>query len=395
MLGLVLQGGGAKGAYQAGAIKALDEEGLSFNAVCGTSIGAINGALVAQGDSGNIFNIWQNVSVDTVFDMSIEEDNKTLSKTMYSAIKPLIYSLKNLFTDSGLDMEKSVDFITQHISEDKIRTSSIDYGLTTVSLNERRALQLFKQDIPLGKLIDYILASANYPLFKRRYIEDKPFIDGGFYDNLPINMLIEKGYKDIIAITLGNTFAPIKKVTDTTANISYIRPSEKLGAPLDFRNSAIKRYLKIGYLDAKKHLNLYTGCDFYIKNQSDVYAMDLFLSLDDSVFIEISKILGVNDITVFDKSNDMVKVIDPLFILFDIDNKRSMFFLLMLMTESIARLCSVDRLRSYTLKELITEAYNCYICKDYTLKISNIILPTSRKQLEISQLVIKGLINKI
>ena len=48
--GLILAGGGAKGAYQIGAWKALIELGIQIEAIAGTSIGAINGAFIAQGD---------------------------------------------------------------------------------------------------------------------------------------------------------------------------------------------------------------------------------------------------------------------------------------------------------------------------------------------------------
>ena len=54
MLGLVLEGGGAKGSYHAGAIKALHESGYSFDGVMGTSIGAINGAIVAPRGHGKM-----------------------------------------------------------------------------------------------------------------------------------------------------------------------------------------------------------------------------------------------------------------------------------------------------------------------------------------------------
>ena len=48
--GLVLAGGGGKGAYQMGAWKALREMNITFDAIAGVSIGSINGALIAQGD---------------------------------------------------------------------------------------------------------------------------------------------------------------------------------------------------------------------------------------------------------------------------------------------------------------------------------------------------------
>jgi NTE family protein len=44
MYGLVLEGGGAKGSYQIGACQAMQELGVEFGAVAGTSIGALNGA---------------------------------------------------------------------------------------------------------------------------------------------------------------------------------------------------------------------------------------------------------------------------------------------------------------------------------------------------------------
>ncbi len=50
MKGLVLEGGGTKGAYQIGAYKALRELGIEFQGVTGTSIGALNGAFIIQND---------------------------------------------------------------------------------------------------------------------------------------------------------------------------------------------------------------------------------------------------------------------------------------------------------------------------------------------------------
>ena len=57
--GLVLDGGGARGAYQIGAWKALVEAGVKFNAVAGTSVGALNGALICMGDIEKAEGIWR------------------------------------------------------------------------------------------------------------------------------------------------------------------------------------------------------------------------------------------------------------------------------------------------------------------------------------------------
>ena len=51
--GLVLEGGGAKGAYQIGAWRALKEAGVKIKGVAGTSVGALNGALICMDDYEN------------------------------------------------------------------------------------------------------------------------------------------------------------------------------------------------------------------------------------------------------------------------------------------------------------------------------------------------------
>ena len=56
--GLVLAGGGIKGAYQVGVWKALKEVGINISAITGASIGSINGALILQNDLNKMINIY-------------------------------------------------------------------------------------------------------------------------------------------------------------------------------------------------------------------------------------------------------------------------------------------------------------------------------------------------
>lgn len=58
---LILGGGGARGAYEAGVVAALSER-ESFDIICGTSIGAINGLLVAQNQADRLIDIWRTIS---------------------------------------------------------------------------------------------------------------------------------------------------------------------------------------------------------------------------------------------------------------------------------------------------------------------------------------------
>ena len=70
--GLVLEGGGTKGAYQIGAYKALRDLGIKFTGIAGTSIGALNGALIIQDDDKVMEDIWINYDYKSF--MNIDED---------------------------------------------------------------------------------------------------------------------------------------------------------------------------------------------------------------------------------------------------------------------------------------------------------------------------------
>ena len=69
---VVFSGGGAKGGYQIGAWKALREIGFAPDIVTGTSVGALNGALMALGKYEDARSIWENMSMNRVFSQFVE-----------------------------------------------------------------------------------------------------------------------------------------------------------------------------------------------------------------------------------------------------------------------------------------------------------------------------------
>ena len=80
---LALEGGGAKGAYQIGAWKALREAGVKIDAVAGTSVGALNGALIVMGDLEKAEAIWENIRYSQVMDV----DDETMSRLLKGDVK--------------------------------------------------------------------------------------------------------------------------------------------------------------------------------------------------------------------------------------------------------------------------------------------------------------------
>lgn len=257
MYGLVLEGGGGRGAYQMGACKAISEMGLEISMVAGTSVGALNGAMVVQGDIDRAYDIWYDLEPDKVIEMAGGQlDFRTGSGFMPDA-RLFIRKMKRLIAEGGLDVTPLEKLVKGVLDEERIRRSPTGFAVVTVDLTERRAVEIYKEDMPKGQLADYVIASASFPLFKRTIIDGRTYIDGALYNNLPINLVSSRGIRDIIVLrTYG---VGIKRRVDTTGlNIINILPSDSLSSTLDFSNSSARRNLKLGYDDAcrvlEKHL---------------------------------------------------------------------------------------------------------------------------------------------
>lgn len=295
MKGLVLEGGGAKGSYQIGVLKAYFEEGETFGGVAGTSIGALNGALVAQGDFTRAYELWQNLSMNQLFNKEDEKifkaiENKKVNTSFASQLKE---DLKRILNEGGVDTSKMRTLIESVIDEDKLRKSPIDFALITVSLTDLKAYELFKERIPKGQMVDYIMASACFPGFKKVVIGDKTFVDGGLYNNSPVNLLIKKGYKDITIIGMkapGITFPTNKK----GIKIKRIIANDDLGSVMSFKPEQIKSNIRLGYWDGKRALHNYQGKSYYLKPGLEEKFFKYLGALDLSVIKTIGGFLKVD-----------------------------------------------------------------------------------------------------
>jgi len=267
MRGLALEGGGARGAYQIGAVKALIENGYEFDGFVGTSIGAINAAILAQGDFDKSLEIWSNMSFELLFE---EDDWQILKYTDIKGLKRTAELLANAgkivskIKSGGLSTEKLKMFIRNYVDEELIRSSGRDYGLATILINDRKPLELMLEDIPQGQLCDYIMASASYPFFQRETIEEKKFLDGAFYDNCPYNLLVNKGYDEIIIIRTNarGVFRKVKR--KDTEKIKVIAPLDDLRPVLLFSQENCAANIKLGYYDGLRYAKNLRGSVYYI-----------------------------------------------------------------------------------------------------------------------------------
>lgn len=352
MRGLALEGGGAKGAFHVGALQAFFDRGITFDAVTGTSIGALNGAMIAQGDFETLKMLWTNAAISKVADVDDAEFDKLMSGDYdRSLVKYLVKKAREVISSRGMPIDKLKSIVDKYIDEDKLRASKIDYGLVTVAVsNGWEPMELFKEDVPEGLLKDYILASAYYPLYNRPEIGGKRFLDGGIYNNCPISPLVRKGYSDIVAIRTGSRM-PMRGVIDRSVKVTYVIPSESLGGTVDLRKSHVEYNMKLGYFDALRALDKLGGFRYYIEPMEVAEAMSFILNLRESAFSDLSDVLrekGPRN-TIFAHAFAVAHTE------LDLPDKFGAVETMTAILEEAARIHGVEKFKIYTLNDFLKE----------------------------------------
>ena len=278
MLAIVLSGGGAKGAYEMGVWKALKKLKIRYQIITGTSIGALNGMMMVQNNFYKCLRMWKNISYDMIY------DNFGKVKTT----QEMYLAYLNKIIDGGIDTKKIEKLIEENYRSDKMYKSKIQFGVVAYSIKSRKVIYATKKNTRPDKLKKYILASATcFPVFKPTKIGTDTLIDGGYYDNLPINLAIDLGATEIIAVDLG-AIGFRKRVRNKGIKISYIEPNNKLDSFLMFDSNASKKMINLGYNDTMKMFkrlegNLYTFkkgsiSNLYYRNKSKI--LDFCKKLD-------------------------------------------------------------------------------------------------------------------
>lgn len=309
--GLVLAGGGAKGIYQLGAWQALREIGIEFSAVVGVSVGSINGALIASDSFSEAKQLWEVASLDR--GVSVAQDLRDPEKLF--SIKNLPVLFREIRKNGGIDASPTKDLLEEFIDEKKVRASGIEFGLITFSLTDYEPKEIFLKDIPEGMLLDYLLASSKVPGVSKIGPDDDKYLDGGVYDNTPVETLLKNGYNKMIVIDISNIKGVAHKGNYNNSQIIYIRPNDvdDLGAAFDFSDEMYEKRFNMGYLDARKAFGLVSGRLFcfgrdVFRDMVKKYGADACKELE-----EMALELGMEKVRVYTE-NDFLKELKSLYI---------------------------------------------------------------------------------
>lgn len=310
-VGLVLSGGGAKGAYQVGVLRYMAEAGMQVDAVSGASIGALNGAIVANAKnlteaSQHLNELWQLLanesplkfdkkSVVPYLGFLVLLGSKRFSPLVYGAMQAAkLAATHDLFEgvqpyldllkfDKGLFEHSPIrDLIERYTSPESLQnglplyisayesedtaTDLINTFAAAIGISETKASDFFHvQSFPVEQQQDIIMASAALPvLFAAQKINGKLYSDGGIggwtksQGNTPITPLIQQANCTHIIVThlTDGSFWNRYDFPDTT--ILEVRPKQAIAKEtmvkdlLGFKADKINQWIEQGYEDAQR-----------------------------------------------------------------------------------------------------------------------------------------------
>ncbi len=260
---LALCGGGAKGSYEAGCFKALNEIGEHFDIVTGTSIGCLNAAMYCQGDFDRDYELWEKLNVQMIMKYGFNFERYDIINGIRNG-QNSINMVLNYMTNRGADIRPLRKLIDEYIDVEKIKTSEVTFGIVTASFPSMKGCEIVANKLSDDFIKDFILASAScWPVFPVCKIDGKSYVDGGYYDNLPINYALRLGAQEVVAIDL-NMEATHKEYTNTRF-VRYIKPTHNLGTFMQFDHDTIMNNMTLGYLDTMKSYKRFEGYRYTLK----------------------------------------------------------------------------------------------------------------------------------
>ena len=257
--GLVLAGGGTRGAYQAGAVRAYRQyEKNDWDIVVGTSVGSLNAALIVQKDYEALDELYQNLRSDQIIQgiVPTEIDRDVLLNRTTELKKEIVQYVK----ERGVDITPFEHTVHAMYTPEKFFQSDVAFGcMVATHLNHSPVYITKKEMKEHGE--DWLIASAScYPAFPLKTIDGKDYVDGGYYDNCAIDFALKLGAEEVDVIDLN--CEPNHPEFIEKSNIAYQFPQSDTGNFLQFDHDVVMRLYARGYNDACKMMHVYSGLKY-------------------------------------------------------------------------------------------------------------------------------------
>ncbi|HKW94925.1 MAG TPA: patatin-like phospholipase family protein [Methylomirabilota bacterium] len=273
---LVLSGGGAKGAYEAGVAAALIEGGLTIRLVAGSSAGALNAAMIADGRIERLEALWRGLTRDRVYTLR--------TRVLFAGLLPGWLTLLALDRAGSLfDPQPLRELIDASLDLERIRASPIRLVVITTDLARREARLFDNRSVTREALMAAAAVPGAFPSVE---VDGALLVDGGLTGRAPVLEALGAG-EGIERAVVVTSYAPDERGTPPTTmrraleeafetgmihqirrdvelarlkfpavELHLLRPSEPLWLrPLDFDPDVISRALERGRADGRACLS--------------------------------------------------------------------------------------------------------------------------------------------
>lgn len=275
-IGLVLSGGGGKGAYELGVWKALKEMGIDryIDVFSGTSIGAFNSVLFAQDDIEAAEKLWNEVTMEklvpiTRFELLKKGVGLVLGSKSINLAKKF---MNDKAEEKTVSKDGAIEVIKKYLDVDKVKERNKICYAAASELPDFKIKYFRLNDYDKETAEQMVLASASLPLiYESTEVLGKRYIDGGVTDNTPIQPVYGEGCNIIIVVLLSKDIE-VDRSLYPNASIIEIVPKNiddsVINGTLNLDEEAKKTRIKEGYQDTINALKPIIDLA-YFKKESD------------------------------------------------------------------------------------------------------------------------------
>jgi NTE family protein len=270
-MALVLSGGGAKGAYEAGVAAAFVRRGLPIRLVAGSSAGALNAVMLADGRVDELERLWRSLTRERVYALR--------ASVFFAGLLPGWLTLLTVDRAGSLfDPRPLRELITASLDLGRVRASPVRLLVVTTDLVRRERRLFDNRTVSIDALMAAVAVPGAFPPVE---VDGAPLVDGGLIGRAPVLEALESGIP-IGRIVVAMSYAPGERGTTPTTlrgtleqafemsmihqierdtelarlkypgvDVQLLAPSVPLLLrPLDFDASAVARVLEQGHADA-------------------------------------------------------------------------------------------------------------------------------------------------
>jgi len=255
---LVMQGGGSLGAYECGVCKTLSKHRIKCDVIAGTSIGAINAAIIAGAKDNDVEKSLENFWLDmaeTVTPSFLPDSIRSFCSSMFvgmwgnpSAFKPIsgflnppyfsyLFPYLHDFTPLKKTLNKYVDF-KKLKNHDRPRLI-----VTSVDIQKSKSVTFDSKYVNIDA--DHILASAAFPFYGISWIEkDGRYLwDGSLLSNTPLREVIKASPKNNKKVYMVNLFPRIQNELPKNMFESFHRARDIMGTDKAEHNVRMSKFV--------------------------------------------------------------------------------------------------------------------------------------------------------